>query len=138
MKTSKAGEGMEADSAQMVLAERIAKDVVECDPSILSLIVLDSLGRVLAVGRSSRLAESEQVSRELIPMFGTIVKVILGAANNAAQAMGGTEHIIGVFKRQKVLLINLPEYNLSLGLRLARSANAEYVYNKIKEILGSS
>jgi hypothetical protein len=125
------------DPAQAALAGRLAKDLVDCDPSILSLIVVDSLGRVLHVGRSSRLQESEQVSPELVRVFGTVSKLIVGAANNAAQVMGGTEAIVGIFKKQKALLINLPEYNLLLALRLSRSSNAEYVCDVIGDLLAT-
>ena len=128
---------VEVDPAQVALAGRLAKDLVDCDPAILSLIVVDSLGRVLQVGRSARLPESEQVSPELVRVFGTVSKLIVGAANNAAQVMGGTEAIVGIFKRQKALLVNLPEYNLLLALRLVRSANAEYVCDKIGDLLAT-
>ena len=127
MKSSNySGSRTEADvnPAQAALAQRLAEDVVDCDPSILSLIVVDELGRVLSVSRSSRLPESEKVPPELVRAFGTIAKAIIGAANNAAPAMGRTEAIVGIFKNQKVLLINLQEYNLLLALRLSRSANA--------------
>lgn len=128
---------MEVDPAQVALAGRLAKDLVDCDPSILSLIVVDSLGRVLHVGRSERLRESEQVSPELVRVLGTVSKAIVGAANNASQVMGGTEAIVGIFKKQKALLINLPEYNLLLALRLSRSANAEYVCDVIGDLLAT-
>jgi hypothetical protein len=125
------------DPAQVALAQRLSKDVVDCDTSILSLIVVDPLGRVLHVSRSARLPESERVEPELVRMFGTIAKTIIGAANNAAPVMGATEAIVGVFKKQKVLLVNLQEYNLLLALRLSRSANAEYVCDQLGELLSA-
>jgi len=127
----------EVDSSQVALAQRLAKDLVDCDPAILSLIVVDSLGRVLHVSRSSRLPDSEQVNPELVRTFGTLAKVVIGAANSAAQVMGRTEAIVGIFKNQKVLLVNLQEYNLLLALRLSRSANAEYVCDKIEELVAA-
>ncbi len=126
-----------ADPIQVALARRLAKDVVDCDPSILSLIVVDSLGRVLHVSRSARLPESERVDPALVQVFGTIAKTIVGAANKAAQVMGATEAIVGIFKNQKVLLVNLQEYNLLLALRVSRSANAEYVCDKIGDLLAA-
>jgi hypothetical protein len=125
------------DPAQAALAQRLAKDLVDCDPSILSLMVVDDLGRVLHVSRSARLPDSEQVDPGLVRVFGTIAKTIVGAANNAAQVMGGTEAVVGIFKNQKVLLINLAEYNLLLALRLSRSANAEYVCDKVGDLLAT-
>ncbi|MDA4116590.1 MAG: hypothetical protein OK442_08560 [Thaumarchaeota archaeon] len=128
---------VEVDPAQAALAGRLARDLVDCDSSILSLIVVDSMGRVLHVGRSARLSESELVSPELVRVFGTVSKLIVGAANNATPVMGGTEAIVGIFKKQKALLINLPEYNLLLALRLIRSANAEYICDKIGDLLAT-
>jgi hypothetical protein len=127
----------EVDPIHAALAERLARDLVDCDTSILSLIVVDALGRVLHVSRSTRLAGSEHVAPELVRDFGIIAKMIIGAADNAARVMGGTEAIVGIFKRQKVLLINLQEYNLLLALRLSRSANAEYVCDKIGDLLAT-
>jgi hypothetical protein len=128
---------MEVDPIQVALAERMAKDLVDCDPAILSLIVVDSMGRVLHVSRSARLPDSERVDAETVRIFGIVSKLIFGAANNATRVMGGTEAIVGVFKREKALLVNLPEYNLLLALRLVRSANAEYVCDKIRDLLGT-
>lgn len=123
------------DPAMVRLAERVAKDLVDCDSSILSLIAVDGVGRVLHVSRSSRLPSEERVDPQLVQVFGTIARVILGAANNAAQIMGGTEAVIGVYKRQKVLLVNLPAHEMLLAVRLVRSANAEYVCDKIGDLL---
>lgn len=125
------------DRARAALAQRIAKDVIECDPAILSLMVVDEIGRVLHVSRSARLSGSEHADEELVKILGTVAKVTMGAAGRAAQVMGGTEAIIGVFKKQKVLLVNLQEYNLLLALRLSRSASAEYVCDKIGELLAA-
>jgi len=128
---------VEVDPAQIAVAQRLGRDLVDCDSAILSLIVVDPMGRVLQVSRSSRLPGSDQVSPELVQVFGTLVKVLVGAAEKAARVMGGTEAIVGIFKRQKVLLINLLEYNLLLGIRLSRSANAEYICEKIGDLLAT-
>ena len=124
--------------AQKALAKRLVKDIIDCDASILGLIVLDYHGEVLSVGRSSRLPKSEYVSPKLVKQFGKIVMVILSAAENAEQVMGGLEFMVGAFKNQKVLAFNLQEYNLSLALRLSPSANGKYVYDKISDIFGTS
>ena len=127
----------EVDPAQAVLAKRLANDLIDCDTSILSLIVVDAVGRVLEVRRSARLPDSEQVNSGLVQVFGAIAKMMVGAANNAAPVMGSTEAVVGIFKNQKVLLLNLQEYNLLLALRLSRSANAEYVSDKIRDLLAT-
>lgn len=127
----------EVDPDKAALAERLARDLVDCDSSILSFIFVDDYGRVVHVARSARLDKMDYVSPELLPIFGAVAKTIIGAANNAAQVMGRTEAIVGIFKNQKILLVNLQEYGLVLALRLARSANAEYVSDKIADLLAA-
>ena len=128
---------LEVDPAKIALAQRIANDLIDCDSAILSMIVVDRLGRVLHTSRSSRLPASESVSPELVQIYGTIAMMMVGAAEKAVQIMGGTEAIVGIFKNQKVLLVNLMEYDVLLALRLTRSVNAEYVCEKIGDILGT-
>jgi len=74
----------------------------------------------------------------MVENLGSIAALILGAARNTTEFKGGLELVMGVFKNQKVLLMNLQEYNLALALRLSRSANASYVYRKIVNTLGTS
>ena len=123
------------DPVHVALAQRISKDIIDCDPSILSLIVVDDMGRVLHVARSARLLEDDRAGPEFVEVFGTFAKMMMGAASRVAQVMGGTEAVIGVFKNQKALLVNLQEYKLLVGLRLARSASAEYIRDKIVDLM---
>ena len=120
------------------MADRVLKQVVDCDPSVLSLIVLDGDGRVLSTGRSSRLQKEEYADQATAEKLGAIASVIMGSASNAKELLGGIEFLIGAFKKQKVLLVNLQQYSLLLALRMTRSANAEYVYRKISDILASN
>lgn len=127
----------EVDPVKAATAGRLSRDLVDCDPSILSLIFVDEFGRLVHVARSARLDKVEYVSPELLPMFGALAKTIIAAASNAAQVMGRTEAVVGIFKNQKVLLVNLQEYGLVLAVRLSRSANAEYVCDKIGDLLAA-
>ena len=111
-------------------AARLAKEVVQCDDAILSLMVVDKMGNVLAVERSPRLKEDAYVKDDVLPKLGVLLKLLVGAAGNISEYMGRLDFIAGGFKNQKVLLVNLREYDLSIGLRLLGSANAEYSNNK--------
>jgi hypothetical protein len=124
------------DPAQIALAQRIAKDLVDCDTSILSLIAVYPLGRVLHVSRSARLPDSEREPRAR-PETRHGGAVNRRGGEQRCSGHGETEAIVGIFKNQKVLLINLQEYNLLLALRLSRSANAEYVCDKIGNLLAA-
>ena len=120
------------------IGSRLAKDIVDCDPGIMSLIVMRKGGVVIAVRRSSRLQELEYIDEETVKLFGVRASVVLGAADTAGDLFGSSEAVIGTYKKGKVLLIRLKEYNLDLGLRLSRSASGEYIYSKIQGLLGIS
>jgi hypothetical protein len=120
------------------IAEKIAHGVVNSDPSILSMIVLDQKegNQILAVARSAGLPPEKHASAELVKKFAIAATVVWGAAEIAAQLMGRREFIIGAFKDQLVLLISLQEYQMLLGIRLTRSSNAEHIHAKIAALLG--
>ena len=126
-------------SKRTTLAEKIAKDVVNADPSILSLIVLDQMdgSKILAVARSPGLPEESHANPALVHKFGIAASIVWGAAENASSLMGRREYVIGAFKEQMVLLIGVQEYGMLLALRLARSTNAEHLYGKIASLLGT-
>ena len=120
-------------------ASTIAKEVVSLDPSILSLLILDSRGQVLTVERSNRLPESDQVGEDITPKLGIVAKVLWGAANNSTAAfLGRMEFMIGGFKDERIMFIDLQGQDMLLALRLTRSSNAEDVYNKILKAVGSN
>jgi len=125
-------------SKRASVAEKIAQEVVRADPTVLSLLVLDNRdsSRVLAVARSPALPPESRASPELVQRFAIAAMVVWGAAENAAKLMGRREFIVGAFKEQLVLLVGLPEYEMLLAVRLARSSNAEHVFDKIAALLG--
>jgi len=138
MSKPRAEGAQEVDPVQTMLAQRLSNTVIDCAPAIRSLMVVDSFGRVLHVARSSRLPAGENASPEQVKVFGTIAKMIVGAANQANPIAGATEAVIGVFKNQKILLVNLQEYGVVMALRISRSASSEYVGEKIRGLLAST
>jgi hypothetical protein len=127
-------------SKRLAIAEKIARDVVNADPTILSLIVLDQLdgSRVLTVARSSNLPPEKHASPEIVQRLAIAAVVVWGAAEGAAKLMGRREFIVGAFKEQMVLLIELSERGMLLAIRLNRSSNAEHLFAKIAGLLGVS
>ncbi len=129
------GRRSKPETSQEILAGKIAEVIIDCDTSVLSLLVVSREGKVLAIGRSKRLARADYLDDNLMPKLGVLAKVIMGAADNEADLMGDMEFLIGAFKNQKIVLIDLPEKGLALALRVSRSAIAEYVCNKIAKIV---
>jgi hypothetical protein len=125
----------ESAGPKKVLGESVLRAMVECDPSVLSIFVLGREGGVSSVARSSQLPKEAQADQRTLQHLGTVGTVILGASTKAEEIFGGTEFILGAFKNGKILLVKLPRYDTALAVRLTRSANTEYVYGKITEIL---
>lgn len=125
-----------ADKAQV--AQKIANEVVSADASILSLLVLDIKDgvKVLALARSPNLPQSEHATPEMVEKFAVAAVVVWGASRQAAELMGRREFIVGAFREQLVLLVDLMEYEMLLAVRLSRSSNAEHVHTKIASLLG--
>jgi len=117
------------------IGEHKVRSILESDPSVLSVSVLAKGGGVSSVARSSNLRKEEHADERTLQQLGTVGTVILGAATKAEPLLGGAESILGTFKRGKILLVNLPEYDSALAVRLSRAANAEQLYAKISGIL---
>ncbi len=127
-----------ADPELTKTAERLATDLLGLDPAILSLMVMDKTGEALVIRRSDRLAPPDYAGDDIVRKLGVQASVVLAAAMSASNIMGRTEYIIGSFSKFKVLIVHLPEYDLSLGIRLTTSSSGEFVYQKIRDTLGTS
>ena len=130
--------GQVSDPERVMMAEKVARDVVNADPTILGLLVLDRKHGydALTVARSPSLPPEDYASPALVEKFAIAATVVWGASEQAAQLMGRQEFIVGAFKGQMVLLIDLKEYDMLLAMRLTRSSNAEHLYLKIADLLG--
>ena len=125
----------ESADHKRALGDYQVRAILESDPSVLSVSVLGKEGGVSSIVRSTQLRKEEHADDRTLQQLGTVGTVILGAAGKAEGLFGGTEFILGTFKKGKILLVNLPEYESGLALRLSRAANAEYLYGKVSEIL---
>jgi hypothetical protein len=127
--------GRDSIEGRKELASRVAQAIVDCDPSILSLLVVDKEGQPLALGRSERLSEQDYFEDGLLPKMGVIAKVIMGAANQPSSTLGKVDFLIGVFGKEKIILYDVPEHKMLLVLRMSRAPKAEFVCKRIAEIL---
>jgi hypothetical protein len=135
--SSRKGKEEPADHKKAI-GEHKVRAILESDPSVLSVSVLGKEGGVSSVTRSANLRKEDHADERTLQQLGTVGTVILGAATKAEQLFGGAEFILGTFKKGKILLVNLPEYDSALAVRLSRVANAEHLYAKISEILALS
>jgi hypothetical protein len=128
-------EGHRSSVPKKTLEDALVRSIVDCDPSILAVLVLRKEGGVSSVARSPQLPEEAQADLHTIQALGTVGTVILGAAENAEKLFGEMEFVLGAFKNGKILLVKVPGYDVALAVRLTRLARTEYVYAKISKIL---
>jgi len=125
----------ESTDHKKAIGDHKVRAILESDPSVLSVSVLGREGGVSSIARSAQLHKEEYADERTLQQLGTVGTVILGAAVKAEGLFGSTEFILGTLKKGKILLVNLPEYDSALAVRLSRAANAEYLFGKISEIL---
>jgi hypothetical protein len=138
LSSNDSGKTSNSGTAATALSVRFAHEIVKCDPAVLSLIVVGRTGEVLAVERSPRLDEPDYLGQETVKKLGLNARLMLEAAENASDVFGKTMFLVGAFKDNRVLLMNLPEYQVALALRLERSANVDYIHETIRDILGTA
>jgi len=120
-----------------ILARRVASEVLRCDTTIKGIVVVDQNAKLLATATSEEKQSMAKINYDSLENFAALVKLFIEAAKTASIEFGGMQFIIGAFKGGNVLLMDLPEYRLALGVYLVRSANAETIYYKIKDTLAS-
>jgi hypothetical protein len=118
------------------IAERITRDAVKSDTSILAAVALDKNGYPVAISRSPALAPEDYLSQAALDKFGMVVTVFWGAAEGPERVIGRREFIVGAYRDQMIMVTSLSEYKMLLALRLSRSANIEHVYLKLANLLG--
>jgi hypothetical protein len=127
----------EAFTVKRSLASRLAKDIISCDASIVGLVVLDPEGQVLTT-LASRIHETPgYIGDEMMDVFGSLVVILLGAAQRATPILGGNEYIIGAFKNYNALIVALPVYGMSMAMLLLRSSSPDFVYRRVRDMLAS-
>jgi hypothetical protein len=125
------------EPAKQILAKRVASEVLKCDATIRGIVVVDENAKLLATASSDQNEGISKIDYRSLENFAALVKLFIEAAKTASPEFGGMQFIIGAFRGGTVLLMDLAEYRLSLGVYLVRSANAETIYYKIKDTLAS-
>jgi hypothetical protein len=115
----------------------LAKGIVNCDPAIIRLILLDENGEVLDAVRRSGSVEPESSDPIELDNIGALTSIAIGAARKAPIEVGELTYALFAFGDAKVLLMSLPSVKRLLALRVQRSSNSEYLYNRIMRGLES-
>lgn len=119
-------------------ADKIAKDIMKDDGAIEILIIVDDMGNLISLRESERLDEADREPNELLQKYATLTTILLGAADVKDERLGGLELMVISYGKAKVILMKLPEYKVTLGMRVNRSALGEHIYREIADMFAAN
>ena len=108
-------------------AERIADHILYAfkDGGILGVAVIDRKGNILSAKSVESFKETFGIARDGEDYGGTLAIATLSVVNQIKDSFGEPQSIITVHKNCKLILLNLPLYDLLVGLVLERWADAD-------------
>ncbi len=108
-------------------AERIVDRILYAfkDGGILGVAVIDRKGNILSAKSVESFKETFGIARDGEDYGGTLAIATLSVVNQIKDSFGEPQSIITVHKNCKLILLNLPLYDLLVGLVLERWADAD-------------
>jgi hypothetical protein len=95
------------------------------DGGILGVAVIDKKGNILSAKSVESFKETFGIARDGEDYGGTLAIATLSVVNQIKDSFGEPQSIITVHKNCKLILLNLPLYDLLVGLVLERWADAD-------------
>jgi hypothetical protein len=125
---------------------RYCKDVLEIDPNILAVGVLDGKGTIDAadwkknVDWKKEFQLDEESYRKVQENAASWLTIFLSVGNQLSELFGPVERVSSIHKNFQIVMIGvlIGMENKSVVMILRRSANIGYVTSKVRELLGTS
>jgi hypothetical protein len=109
--------------------------VLAADPIILRVLVLDKMGNELAHVYSEAYPPKARLGKETEEAYGRIDTLFMEAFSQAEKSNGKMNFILIAYETTKVMLMPSRKNDVFLAVRIPRSANVEYLSNKVKQII---
>ena len=124
-------------------ADHYCRDLLNMDDQILTVVVVDEHGRILAMdwrdgkvpweGQGIEASKSFEAIQENLGLW---MKVVIGLAEQTSPLIGAVERATFVHRKFQLVLFGSPSTKNAIGLMLGRSANVDHIASKVREILG--
>jgi len=112
-------------------ARALAQEILKLDDVILAVIITDATGSNLAYLSKGSPAAKPPPTKKEDERIGVVEFLRLSMAPRPGQDSGEVEYLAYVYQRFKIVIAALKKPKLVVGLKLARSSNAEYVFNTV-------
>lgn len=118
-------------------AQKICKDVLSLDDNIMLVRLFDSIGNALASAeRKVFLQQWPASSPSAEANAGPWAVIVGGISKQVEQFFGAAKSVVISYTRMTIMLAPLASHNLYLVLLLRPSANASYILEKVRDVVG--
>jgi hypothetical protein len=117
--------------------ERIARETLSLDPSILRVLIVAKDGGVIARVQQEGLDKKLQIPEGLKEKSGPTTALSMGLIQDASDALGGLDYAVSAYKTCKILAIPILSASWIIVLLTLRSSEVTYIADKVRTLLGT-
>jgi hypothetical protein len=117
--------------------ERIAREALALDPSILRVLIVAKDGNVIARVQQERLDQKFQIPEGLKEKSGHITALSMGLIQDAIDALGGLDYTVSAYKSCKIVAIPILSASWIIVLLTFRSSEVTYIADRVRSLLGT-
>jgi hypothetical protein len=133
---------MTSTKTSQLNVDRCCKDILTLDDEIVTVVIADALGQIVAMDWKKEYVPWENHGVEARKEFESIegklgawMQIIIGLAAQTESLIGSFERATFIHKQFQLVLVPLSSKKNCFGLMLRRSANVDHVISKVKEII---
>jgi len=124
-----------ADDEPLAPIDLVNKILIS-DAAILGVIATDSRGQRLASALKAEAPEKGGLPEDFFDKRAQLLTIIKGMVSQDEAIFGRFQSIILNFEAAKIVILSVPKFKISFGMRLMRSANADYITQSVLTLLG--
>jgi hypothetical protein len=117
--------------------ERIAREALALDPSILRVLIVAKDGAVIARVQQEGMDKKLQIPEGLKEKSGPTTSLSMGLIQDAIDALGGLDYTVSAYKTCKIIAIPIMSASWIIVLLTLRSSEVTYVAEKVRSLLGT-
>jgi hypothetical protein len=129
-------ENEKKDERPQSYVERIAREALALDPSILRVIIVAKDGVVIARVQQEGMDKKLQIPESLKEKSGPTTALSMGLIQDAIDALGGLDYTVSAYKTCKIVAIPIMSASWIIVLVTLRSCEVTFIADKVRSLLG--
>ena len=117
--------------------ERIAREALALDPSILRVLIVAKDGSVIARVQQEGVDQKFRIPESLKEKSGPTTALSMGLIQDASDALGGLDYTVSAYKTCKIVAIPILSASWIIVLLTLRSSEVTYIADKVRSLLGT-